>query len=66
MTPIIGNLIAILLVAGLVAISIREIRKSHSGGGCCSSGGGCGSCGGGCAGCSGCSGGAGGSSRVKR
>ncbi len=45
MTAIVGNIITILLVAGLVAFSIRTIIKSHKSGGC--------SCG--CSGCSGCS-----------
>lgn len=43
MPVVLGNIIAILIVAGLVWISVREIRKNHKSGGC----------GGGCAGCSG-------------
>jgi len=48
MPVILGNIIAILIVAGVVWLSIREIRKSHKSGGC----GGCGgSCSGSCAKC---------------
>lgn len=45
MSVIIGNGIAILLVAALIVLSAREIWKSHQSGGC-------GGCSGNCAGCS--------------
>ena len=48
MPAILGNLIAILLVALLVFVSGREIWKSHKSGGC---GGSCSGCSGNCAGC---------------
>lgn len=48
MNAVLGNLIAILLVAGLVACCVRELVQSHKGGGC----GGCAGCSGNCASCS--------------
>ena len=45
MSVIIGNGIAILLVAALVGLSARELWKGHQSGGC-------GGCSGDCAGCS--------------
>ena len=45
MNAVLGNGLAVLFVAGLVALAIREILKSHKKGGCC----GCSS--GSCAGC---------------
>lgn len=45
MPVIVGNGIAILLVAGLVFLSLREILKGHKNGGCAG-------CSGMCAGCS--------------
>ncbi|MBR2765536.1 MAG: FeoB-associated Cys-rich membrane protein [Blautia sp.] len=44
MNTILGNGIALLLVAGLVLLSLRELWKGHRKGGC-------GSCAGGCSGC---------------
>ena len=49
MSVIMGNAIAILLVAGLVGASVREIWKEHKSGGC----GGCTGCSKCCKGCSG-------------
>lgn len=48
MPPILGNAIALLFVALLVAVCVRNLRKDAQSGGCCS----------GCAGCGGCHGGA--------
>ena len=57
MPVFLGNLIAVLLVAGLLAVCIKEILKSHKNGGCggCSgcSGGSCAGCAGKCGGCAG-------------
>ena len=48
MPVILGNIIAIIIVAGIVWLSVREIRKSHKSGGC---GGNCAGCSGSCASC---------------
>ena len=48
MNVIFGNLTAILLVAGLAALCVRELVKEHKSGSC----GGCAGCGGNCASCS--------------
>ena len=53
MPPILGNAIALLMVAALVYVCARNLWLDHrQGGGCASCGG---SCGGSCAGCGGCS-----------
>lgn len=44
MPPILGNLIVLLVLAGVVALAIRSLWKSHKSGGHCA----------GCSGCSGC------------
>ena len=44
MSALLGNGIAVLLVAGLVWISAREIWKGHQSGGCGGCSGDCGSC----------------------
>ncbi|MBR2527122.1 MAG: FeoB-associated Cys-rich membrane protein [Blautia sp.] len=48
MKAIIGNGITILLIAGLLALAIRELWKSHKSGGCSC---GCGGCPGSCSAC---------------
>jgi len=51
MSPVLGNLIVIIILAVLVFFAARSIWRSHKSGGCA----GCSGCGGGsCAGCSGC------------
>ena len=52
MSAIIGNAIAALLVAGLVAVCAAEILKGHKSGSC---GGGCAGCSGSCSSCGSCS-----------
>ena len=49
MEVVLGNAIAVLLVALLVAVCVRELIQGHKIGGCS---GGCAGCSGGCAGCS--------------
>ena len=56
MPVVLGNAIAILMVAALVAVCAREIWKGHKKGGC----------GGSCAGCSGCCGSCGGCSKCRQ
>ena len=48
MAVFLGNAIALLLVALLVAVCVRELIQGHKSGGCS---GGCAGCSGGCAGC---------------
>lgn len=45
MPVIIGNLIVVLIVAGIVFLAVRAIWKNHKAGGC---GGDCANCGGSC------------------
>ncbi len=50
MNALLGNGIALLLTAGLVFLSARELWRGHKKGGC---GRGCAGCNGNCAGCAG-------------
>lgn len=47
MPPVLANIIAVFIVVGLVALSVRTLWKDHKSGGCA----GCSGCGGGCGSC---------------
>ncbi len=49
MPPIVGNIIAVAIIAVVVALAVRSLWRSHKkGGGCGGDCGSCGNCGGSC------------------